>query len=246
MKVTRILMDMPITIEVVDPDVSEKDIEELFGYFHSVESVFSMFRDTSEISKINAGSIKPEQYSADMKTILQLGEQTKRETNGYFDMKINGKVDPTGVVKGWAIYQVSQKLLQRGFQNHYVDAGGDIQVQGKKTDGTAWRIGIRNPFHRTEIVKTVALNHEGIATSGTAIRGQHIYNPHKPGAAITDIASMTVIGPNVCEADRFATPAFAMGREGITFIEHKKGLEGYMIDSAGIATYTSGFNRYVI
>jgi thiamine biosynthesis lipoprotein len=55
---------------------------------------------------------------------------------------------------------------------------------------------------------------------------------------------MTVIGPNVFEADKFSTPAFAMGRHGIEFIERQKNLEGYMIDRNGIATMTTGFGKY--
>lgn len=60
-----------------------------------------------------------------------------------------------------------------------------------------------------------------------------------------DIVSFTVIGPNVYEADRFATAVFVMGREGIMFVEHLVGFEGYMIDNKGIATMTSGFEKYV-
>jgi thiamine biosynthesis lipoprotein len=85
----------------------------------------------------------------------------------------------------------------------------------------------------------------GVATSGTYVRGQHIYNPKILGPLETDILSLTVIGPNIYEADRFATAAFAMGREGIVFIERRDGLEGYMIDLNGQATLTSGFERYV-
>jgi len=50
----------------------------------------------------------------------------------------------------------------------------------------------------------------------------------------------------VFEADRFATAAFAMGRKGIQFIEELPGFEGYMIDAQARATYTSGFERYVL
>ena len=50
-----------------------------------------------------------------------------------------------------------------------------------------------------------------------------------------------MIGPNIYEADRFATAAFAMGRDGILFIEELQGFEGYMIDRNGMATLTSGF-----
>ena len=66
-----------------------------------------------------------------------------------------------------------------------------------------------------------------------------------PGAPLVDVASLTVVGPNVCEADRFATAAFAMGTTGITFIESLPGFEGYLIDANARATFTSGFGRYV-
>ena len=59
------------------------------------------------------------------------------------------------------------------------------------------------------------------------------------------IVSFTVLGPNVWEADRFATAAFAMGPAGIQFIEKEPCLEGYMISKDGIATMTSGFSDYV-
>ena len=59
------------------------------------------------------------------------------------------------------------------------------------------------------------------------------------------IMSLTVVGPDVYEADRFATAAFAMGRAGIEFIEARPGLEGYLVDRTGQATLTSGFSGYV-
>lgn len=48
------------------------------------------------------------------------------------------------------------------------------------------------------------------------------------------------------EADRYATAAFAMGRAGIHFIEDMPGFEGYLIDSDGIATMTSGFEDHTV
>jgi FAD:protein FMN transferase len=85
----------------------------------------------------------------------------------------------------------------------------------------------------------------GVATSGNYIRGAHIYDP-KTENPLKDLVSITVIGPNVYEADRFATAAFAMGEKGIYFIESLKGFEEYAIDKAGIATQTSGFKKYEI
>jgi thiamine biosynthesis lipoprotein len=85
----------------------------------------------------------------------------------------------------------------------------------------------------------------GVATSGTYVRGEHIYNPKQAYAPAREIVSLTVIGPEIYTADCFATAAFAMGREGIQFIDQLEGYEGYMIDMDHQATFTSGFGRYV-
>jgi thiamine biosynthesis lipoprotein len=245
MKQLQLLMGMPITVEIVDPGMTEADIENVFAYFRTVDEIFSTYKEHSEISKINRGELCEEEYSDDMKTILALSEQTKQETHGYFDIRRNGIIDPSGIVKGWAILQAAHMLKEAGSTNFYIDAGGDIQVSGTKA-GNLWRIGIRNPFNRKENVKVLAVTDKGIATSGTAIRGQHIYNPHDPDTLLQDIVSLTVIGPNVYEADRFATAAFAMGKRGIYFIEQLPGFEGYMIDASARATFTTGFERYVL
>ena len=84
-----------------------------------------------------------------------------------------------------------------------------------------------------------------MATSGFYQRGRHIYNPHAADDLLDEVVSLTVVGPNVFEADRFATAAFAMGSDGINFIESRPGLEGYMIDKAGMATMSSGFGQYL-
>ena len=245
MKQLQLLMGMPITVEVVDPNVTEAATENVFAFFRYVDDTFSTYKEQSEISKINRGELGEEAYSDDMKTILALSEQTKQETRGYFDIRHNGIVDPSGIVKGWAILQAAQMLQDAGWRNFYIDAGGDIQVAGTK-GGHPWRIGIRNPFNRSENVKVLTITDKGIATSGTAIRGQHIYDPHRPDTSIEDIVSLTVIGPNIYEADRFATAAFAMGKKGISFIEQFPEFEGYMIDAFARATFTSGFERYVL
>jgi thiamine biosynthesis lipoprotein len=65
------------------------------------------------------------------------------------------------------------------------------------------------------------------------------------GQPLTEVVSLTVIGPDIYEADRFATAAFAMGQAGIIFVEQLEGFEGYLINQEGQATFTSGFARYV-
>lgn len=240
-------MGMPISVEVIDSSATPEHIEEVYSYFNYIDEKFSTYKDSSEISRFNRDEIKQNDLSDDMKTILDLSEVTKNETDGYFNIqRADGSYDPSGLVKGWAIYNAAKLLEHEGIKNFYVDAGGDIQTKGKNAQGNTWSVGIRDPFNVKEkkIVKTVYLKDKGIATSGTYIRGQHIYNPKDRNKIISEIVSLSVIGTNVYEADRFATAAFAMGKRGIEFLEELPGFEAYMIGSNGIATMTSGFEKY--
>lgn len=238
-------MDMPVIVEVIDSQVTENIFEEVFNYFTYIDNTFSPFKKTSELTKINQGRLQKNDWSQDMKMVLKLCEQTKNETMGFFSIEKDRQFDPLGLVKGWAINNVADILKTKGFKNFYIEAGGDIQVYGKNKENKFWRIGIQNPFNLKQNIKIITLNNQGIATSGTYLRGQHIRNPFMTGKKINDITSLTVIGPNIYDADRFATAAFAMGKKGINFIENLKGCAGYMIDNKSIATFTSNFNSYV-
>jgi len=239
-------MGMPITLEVIDQSATDNLFDDVFAYFEYVDEKFSTYKYNSEISRINRGELSLEESSPDMKTIFELAEQTLLETNGYFNIEHGGLYDPSGVVKGWAIFNAAKILRQSEVKDFYVEAGGDIQMSGMNHQGQKWRVGIRNPFNLDEIVKVLSVTDCGVATSGTYVRGQHIYNPLEEGQLITDVLSLTVIGSDIYEADRFATAAFAMGKSGIDFIESLVGFEGYMIDKDKMATFTTGFEKWVL
>jgi thiamine biosynthesis lipoprotein len=245
MKDTRLIMGMPIEVEVVAPN-PELAIEDTFSYLVGVDERFSTYKESSEISRINRGELDLASASPEMKQVFALADLTKEETDGYFDIrKPDGTLDPSGIVKGWAIKNAAARIRAAGYQSYFVNAGGDIALSGKNARGEDWSVGIRNPFNQSETVKVVYPRGKGVATSGSYIRGAHIYNPHAPEESLSEVLSITVIGPDVLEADRFATAAFAMGKRGTEFIEKLPGFEAYAIDAGGIATMTSGFGAYL-
>lgn len=246
MQEKRIIMGMPIGLTVLDDQVRQADLDAVFAEFAAVDAQFSPFKDDSEVSRFNRGEIAECDLTPVMHEVLALCEKTKQETNGYFDIvRPDGAMDPCGMVKGWAIRNAARQLTDMGFENFCVEAGGDIQCHGVNDAGAAWTVGIRNPFNPDEIVKVLAPGSLGVATSGNYIRGDHIYNPHTGTYGSGDIVSLTVIGPDVLEADRFATAAFAMGREGIHFMERMSDFEAYEIDAHGVARMTGGLKKYV-
>lgn len=243
MKQTRFIMGMPIIIELHASTLDQSIFEKAFKYFKEVDAKFSTYKETSEITKINKGKTSESNISSDMRLIFKLAQQTKKETQGYFDIYRNGTYDPSGIVKGWAIQNAAKIIKSNNVKDFFIECGGDIQIGGRNK-GKNWKIGIKNPFDQSQIIKIISVYNKGVATSGNYIRGEHIYNP-KTSQYISEIISITVIGPNIYEADRFATAAFAMGKHGINFIEKLNKFEGYMIDKNGIATMTSGFDKYV-
>jgi FAD:protein FMN transferase len=242
---TRLIMGMPITVDIIAPQADELR-EQVFQYFEAVDLNFSPYIDASEVCRINRGEVAARDVSNAMAEVLALAEDTRVASDGYFNvLRPQGGIDPSGIVKGWAIGKAAAMIAAAGAQNYFVEAGGDIQAKGLSADGSVWRVGVRSPFDSNEIIKVLQLADAGVATSGAYVRGAHIYNPHEPSTELSDIVSMTVVAKSVVDADRFATAAFAMGRDGIYFIEALEGIEAYAVDAEGIATQTTGFGAYV-
>lgn len=244
MKEVRNIMGMPVTIEVPGAR-DDTDIEKAFEYLRWVDQVFSTYKLDSQISRLNRGELKLEDCDDDVLSVLDHCKVMKSKTNGYFDIrcdiKHDAEIDPSGYVKGWAIEGAANMLKK--FGNYSVEAGGDMQLGGHNDKDEPWKVGIRNPFKHDEVVKVLHVTDGAVATSGNYERGEHIYDPHT-GKPATALASVTVIGPNIVVADVYATAAFAMGAKGADWIA-AQGLDCYVIDNAGKATFTPGLNRYI-
>ncbi|RUY20000.1 FAD:protein FMN transferase, partial [Mesorhizobium sp. M7A.F.Ca.US.001.04.2.1] len=175
MRETRLLMGMPITIDI-DGAADAGLVDTVFDYFEHIDRRFSTYRADSEISAINRGDLPVRDWSGEMMEVLALAAQTKNETGGYFDIrKPDGSLDPSGIVKGWAIRNAAGIVQRADVGDFFIEAGGDIQSCGRNASGLDWSVGIRNPFNADEIIKIVYPRGHGVATSGTYARGQHIY-----------------------------------------------------------------------
>ena len=117
-----------------------------------------------------------------------------------------GQIDPSGLVKGWAIEKASSLLSARGFVHHFVDAGGDVQAIGLNSNGQPWRVGIRNPFKRDEWSRCWRFPTEAWPPREQRYAASTSITRCRPDLPLTEIVSLTVIGPSIYEADRLARP----------------------------------------
>ena len=177
-----------------------------------------------------------------MHTILALAEQTKRETGGYFDIARDGQSTLRASSRAGRSATRRSSCAIAGFATSMSMPAATSQICGMKRGRAVARRHPQplQPRRERQDPRADGLRHRDLRHGHP--RAAHLRSA-RPGEPILDIVSLTVIGPDVYEADRFATAAFAMGTRGIHFIEQRAGLEGYQIDRNGIATFTSGFER---
>ena len=115
-----------------------------------------------------------------------------------------------GIAQGYITDKVGDILRARGFEHVLVDMGEQLAV-GPKWDGTAWRIGIRDPEDQERIVQTLPLTSGAVATSsnyttGTNVgsRFAHILDP-RTGQPAEQWASVTVVSDRATLSDGLST-----------------------------------------
>jgi thiamine biosynthesis lipoprotein len=233
--------DLPFTVEVTGAAAAEL-LDAVFADLRWVDRTFSPFMAGSAVSRIDAGTLREEHADPSVREVLGLCRMYERATDGAFSAWRSGRLDPCGLVKGWAIDRACEILERAGHRSYAVDGAGDVRVRGRRGDGRAWRVGIRHPVRRDRVVHVVEAVDLAIATSGTYEQGAHIVDP-RTGRAASELHSLTVVGPDIVDADVYATAAFVMGRAGIAFIEDQPGYEAYAIDRDLFAASTSGFTE---
>jgi len=238
-------MGMAISVDIRDLDETSADeaMGEAFAWLRWVDATFSTYQDASEISRLGRSEICLADCAPEVSFVLDTCERLRTATDGYFDVRANGALDPSGFVKGWSVEVASAMLAEHGSTSHCINAGGDVRVRGVPEPGRLWNIGVVHPSDRTALTTVVSVSDAGVATSGSAERGEHVFDPHT-GAPATDLLSVTIVGPGIAYADAYATAAFAMGRRAPDWLRDLPNHESYVVDAGGFAWWTEGFVHY--
>jgi thiamine biosynthesis lipoprotein len=236
-------MGTVFSFDVRDPGDWTAPIAEAVDWLHHVDATFSTYRDDSAVSRLGRGEIALVECSVEVREVFALCEQVSLASKGFFSIHAGpgGALDPSGMVKGWAIERASSLLAAHGSRHHAVNGGGDIQMSGESAPGQAWRIGITDPHRAGTVLTIVAGRDLAVATSGMAERGAHILDPHT-GSPATGLASVTIVGGQLTFVDAYATAAYAMGKGALDWIETLPGYEGLVVLADASKRATSGWN----
>lgn len=235
------IMGTAIGIDVRDESVSAAAVEDAFASLRRADLRFSPFRADSEVSRLACGALMAAECSLELRQILALADQLREESGGAFDVRGSGArngLDPSGIVKGWAVEEAAWLLGDAGAKNYAINAGGDIVTRGEPEPGQPWRVGIRHPMDPQAVANVVELRGGAVATSGSYERGEHIWR--NADEVANSWLSLTVAGPSLTFADAYATAGFAMGNHGLAWVERHAGYRAY-----GIVAGKTGELRWI-
>ncbi|WP_399143004.1 FAD:protein FMN transferase [Streptomyces sp. NBUA17] len=216
-----------------EPAAVRAALDEAVAGLHRADEVFSTYRDGSEISRLARGELTVEACAPEVAEVLELAAEAERVSGGWFSTRYQGRLDPTGIVKGWAVERAARRIAAAGATGVSVNGGGDVQLLGAPGARRPWRVGVSDPLRPgglAAVVSASGADELAVATSGSAERGAHVVDPRTGRSAVTDLLSVTVVAPRLTWADCWATAAFAMGsREGLRWLESLEGVEGLLV-----------------
>lgn len=218
-------------------------LRDAVAWLHRVDEVFSPYRPDSQISRLGRGELTVDACDQEVAEVLDLCRVAARTSGGRFTSTPGGRLDPSGMVKGWAVERASQILYEAGARHHCVNGGGDIQARGEAAPGRPWSLGIAHPLQPGALISVVSGRDLAVATSGTAERGRHIVDP-RSGRPATAMISITLVGRHLTDVDAMATAAFVMGEDAREWIRSLEGIEAFAVTEDTRVWWTPGFAEY--
>ena len=125
-------------------------------------------------------------------------------------------IDLGAIAKGYIADRIAEYLTEQGVQGALIDLGGDIVAIGNRSDGSPWRIAVRNPFSSSdEYIGVLEVTGASVVSSGTYERGfeenglwhHHILDPKTGWPVKTDVVSATVISDKAVNGEGLSTIA---------------------------------------
>lgn len=245
------VMGTTVTLDVRDRHLSRAELAQavLVGVdvLHDADRMFSTYRASSAVSQLRRGSRRPEHFPSDVVSVLVRCAAARERTRGWFDpWAMPGGVDPTGLVKGWALEQAVAELDAHGL-TAMVNGGGDVVWCGEPPSG-GWRLGVRHPWRADAlacVVRSDSATTRAVATSAGYERGAHFVDPTTGKRTAGAVASATVVGPDLAVADALATAVAVGGRPAFDAVGRRPGVDGryevYVIGHGGEEWSSAGF-----
>lgn len=208
----------------LDSAATERAVEAACAILHEADRTFSLYKPESPLSQLARGETSVANCPPVVDEIWNECERWEKVTDGWFSaFTPEHTFDPSGVVKTWAAMRAAEHLLENGIVDFTMNAGGDVWISEAASEPLDWRIAIHKPVSIAAedaglltVLDLRGTPYRALATSGSAERGLHIWNPKAAGkVAANELVQVSVAARDLVTADVWATAAFAQGGHAV-------------------------------
>ena len=226
-------MGTVFSLDIREPGCDPAAVDDAISWLHWVDDTFSTYKPDSPISRLARGEIGIADCAARRRARSSpAASELQTETDGYFSAYATGSLDPSGLVKGWAIQRVSDQLRAAGSRNHCINGGGDVHCAGSAADGEPMAHRHQPPHPPGPTRRSRHRNRHRRRDIGHRRARRPHPQPPRPQHAV-GLASVTIVGKDLGRTDAYATAAFAMGTEAPDWIATLDGYQGLVIRADG-------------
>ncbi|MDH2241006.1 FAD:protein FMN transferase [Stutzerimonas stutzeri] len=165
------------------------------------------------------------------------------------------QLDFNSIAAGYAVDLVIDRLKALGVQSYLVEITGELKAEGRKPDGSPWRIAIEAPRDDQRVAqKIVELDGMGVSTSGDyrnyferdGRRYSHTLDPQSGQPIEHHLAAVTVIDKSTLRADGLSTALMVLGPEKGLALAERNGIAAFFVVREGqgfVTTSTKAFDE---
>lgn len=160
-------------------------------------------------------------------------------------------IDLGGIAKGYTGDILEEYLKSEGAESALLDLGGNIHAVGGKPDGSAWRLGIKDPDGSGNLA-VLELRDKAAVTSGgyeryfegdDGKRYCHILDPETGKPADSGLVSVTIVGDEGRLCDTLSTAVYVMGADRAEALWRERGdFDMVLLTDSGELLVTEGLN----
>ena len=206
--------DFKISSDLLNILIIAKDVENSSdGFYNIMMAKVSGQLGFSPDFNNTLDQVKVSSYTIDDQNFILY-----RDSSNWFDL--------SSIAKGYAVQTIHNYLKENNMNNHLIDIGGEIIVNGSSIEDN-WKIGIQDPSSISNKALKVITNKNSsflaIATSGeyrnykiddNGDKVSHTINPNTLKSISNKILSVTVLHQSSATyADAYATALNVMGLE---------------------------------
>jgi thiamine biosynthesis lipoprotein len=234
----------------LEGDATDHALQVACAILHEADAIFSLYKPESPLSRLAAGKTSVAECPPVVSEVWDACEAWSKKTDGWFSaFTPEHTFDPSGLVKTWTARRAAESLIDAGITDFTMNAGGDVYIADQASGELDWRIGLSKPVSITSpdagalaVLNLKGTEYRAVATSGSAERGAHIWNPKALGQQTSgELVQISVVARDLVEADIWATAAFAEGLASMARIDRGPHLEALAILADGQMAATPGF-----